>query len=384
MTERAGTPPLHRRTPLHAEHARLGARMVPFAGYEMPVQYAAGIIEEHLWTRAEAGLFDISHMCTAVLRAADGSQETVARALEALVPADVVGLDPGRQRYTQLLNAEGGIVDDLMVTRPAGPHAEGTLRLVLNAARKDIDVRHIAQRISASVQIDVLADAALLALQGPKAVAVLSALWPGAADLGFMQAAAAEIAGCACFVSRSGYTGEDGFEISVGNSDVVRLWDILLAAQSVRPIGLGARDSLRLEAGLCLYGHELDETISPIEAGLAWSIPKRRREAADFPGAERILGELTDRPARLRVGIQPAGRAPAREGTDVQDRDGRPLGRITSGGYSPSLKRPVAMGFVQSSHATPGTSVKLVVRGATLDAEVVKLPFVPHTYHRRT
>ena len=240
------------------------------------------------------------------------------------------------------------------------------------------------QHLPKTVRLDELPDAALLALQGPKAAEVLAALWPGAADLGFLQAAEAVIAGCACFVSRSGYTGEDGYEIAVESSDVIRFWQVLLGSETVRPCGLGARDSLRLEAGLCLYGHELDETTSPIEAGLAWSIQKRRRQSGGFPGAERIARELREGPPRLRAGILPAGRAPARDGTEVLSHDGIPIGHITSGGYSPSLKRPIAMGYVQSQHATPGTPVKLVVRGAALDAEIVPLPFVPHAYHRRT
>jgi aminomethyltransferase len=314
MTESDAQPSQTKRTPLYIEHTRLGARMVPFAGYEMPVQYAGGIIEEHLWTRAQAGLFDISHMGQAILRADDGRHDTVARALEALVPADIAGLAPGQQRYTQLLNATGGVIDDLMVTRPAEPGTDGTLRLVLNASRKEIDGAHIAQHLPPTVHLDVLHNDALLALQGPKAAGVLSALWPAAVDLTFMQTSQATIAGCACFVSRSGYTGEDGYEISVAAADISKVWQALLDDPAVRPIGLGARDSLRLEAGLCLYGHELDETISPIEAGLAWSIQKRRRQSADFPGADRITRELNERPARLRVGILPTGRAPARDG----------------------------------------------------------------------
>jgi aminomethyltransferase len=371
-----------KRTPLYAEHVRLGARMVPFAGYEMPVQYAGGIIEEHLWTRTHAGLFDISHMGQAILRAGDGKHETAARALEALVPADIAGLAPGQQRYTQLLNSSGGVIDDLMVTRPAEPSTDGTLRLVLNASRKEIDGAHIAQHLPPTVHLDVLPDAALLALQGPKAATVLSALWPGAANLAFMQAGQGTIAGSTCYVSRSGYTGEDGYEISVAAADIAKVWQALLDAPAVRPIGLGARDSLRLEAGLCLYGHELDETISPIEAGLAWSIQKRRRQSADFPGADRITRELNERPTRLRVGILPAGRAPARDGTEIRATDGTPIGHITSGGYSPSLKRPVATGFVDTARAAPGTAVKLVIRGSELDAEIIRLPFVPHAYRR--
>lgn len=373
----------YRRTPLYSEHLRLGARMVPFAGYEMPVQYPTGIIEEHLWTRSQAGLFDISHMGQALLSAAGGNHETSARALEALVPADIAGLAAGQQRYTQLLNAEGGIIDDLMVARPASPNATGILRLIINASRKEIDCAHIARHLPSSVRLDVLQDAALVALQGPKAAGVLSALWPGAADMAFMQVAEADIAGCRCFVSRSGYTGEDGYEISVVASEVARLWEVLLNAPSVRPCGLGARDSLRLEAGLCLYGHELDEATSPVEAGIAWSIQGRRRQSGGFPGAQRIERELSGGPSRRRAGILPSGRAPAREGTEVLSAEGKPIGVVTSGGYSPTLKRPIAMGYVQSEHTKPGTPVKLVVRGAPLDAEIVQPPFVPHAYHRR-
>jgi aminomethyltransferase len=382
MTPSDAPPSETKRTPLYAEHVRLGARMVPFAGYEMPVQYAGGIIEEHLWTRTQAGLFDISHMGQAILRPGDGQHETCARALETLVPADILGLAPGQQRYTQLLTSDGGVIDDLMVTRPAEPGTDGTLRLVLNASRKAIDCAHIAQHLPPTVHLNVLHDAALLALQGPKAADVLSALWPSAADLTFMQASQATLAGCPCHISRSGYTGEDGYEISVSATDINRLWQTLLGSPAVRPIGLGARDSLRLEAGLCLYGHELDETISPIEAGLAWSIQKRRRQSADFPGAERILRELAQKPPRIRAAILPAGRAPARDGTEILAADGMPAGRITSGGYSPTLKRPVAMGYLPPQHAAPGTPVKLRVRGSELDAEVVPLPFVPHAYRR--
>lgn len=382
MTQSDAPPSQTKRTPLYTEHVRLGARMVPFAGYEMPVQYAGGIIEEHLWTRSQAGLFDISHMGQAILRAGDGRHETVARALESLVPADIAGIAPGQQRYTQLLNSDGGVIDDLMVTRPAEPGTDGTLRLVLNASRNEIDCAHIANHLPSGVRLEPLPGAALLALQGPKAAEGLSALSPGAGDLRFMQASQATLSGCPCYVSRSGYTGEDGYEISVAASHVAHLWETFLGSPIIRPIGLGARDSLRLEAGLCLYGHELDETTSPIEAGLAWSIQKRRRQSADFPGAERILRELAQKPSRIRAAILPAGRAPARDGTEILAADGTPAGRITSGGYSPTLKRPVAMGYLPPQHAAPGTPLKLRVRGSELDAEVVPLPFVPHAYRR--
>lgn len=373
---------LLRHSPLNSIHRALGARMVTFAGYEMPVQYQTGIIEEHLWTRSKAGLFDISHMGQAILKARNGRHEAVARSLEALVPADIAGLKPGRQRYTQLLNDTGGIVDDLMVTRPANRNEDGSLLLVLNASRKELDCAYLAEQLASNAYLEPRPDLALLALQGPEAAQVLTSIWKNAATLEFMHAARAQIAGLDCHVSRSGYTGQDGFEISVDASRAADLWNAFLTFDSVRPCGLGARDSLRLEAGLCLYGHELDENTSPVEAGLSWSIPKVRRQSAGFPGAERILHEISHGPPRVRVGILPAGRAPARDGAEILASDGGKIGTVTSGGYSPSLKRPVAMGYVAPSHAAPGTPVKLVVRGAALDGEIVRLPFVPHAYHR--
>lgn len=376
------TPVNARRTPLYPAHVALGARMVPFAGYEMPVQYATGILEEHAWTRSQAGLFDISHMGQALAVAADGKHETVARALEALVPADLVSLKPGQQRYTQLLNASGGTIDDLMVTRPFDPAEDGTLVLVINAARKDVDCAHIAARLSVGVRLEPKPDLALLALQGPTAADVLAAVAPGSAGLGFMQARALRVGDCACHISRSGYTGEDGFEISVDAASAGTLWETLLGSGIVRPCGLGARDSLRLEAGLCLYGHELDEETSPIEAGLAWSIQSRRRQEGGFPGAARIQKELAEGPRRIRVGIVLEGRAPAREGAEILSSEGSKIGIVTSGGYSPTLKRPIAMGFVPPGCADPDTAIKLVVRGAPLDARIVKLPFVRHAYRR--
>ncbi len=382
MSGRDDLPTELRQTPLHFRHLSLGARMVPFAGYDMPVQYEKGIIDEHLWTRARAGLFDISHMGPAALKADDGRHETVARALEALVPADITGLKRGQQRYTQLLNENGGIVDDLMVTRPLSSEEDGTLLLVLNASRKDIDGVHIKRYLASHVRFKPLSDLALIALQGPEAAHVLKSVWPHAAELKFMHAVRGEIGGYPCHICRSGYTGEDGFEISVEAQNAAGLWDTLMKFEAVRPCGLGARDSLRLEAGLCLYGHELDEQTSPIEAGLVWSIQKGRRHTAGFPGAERILREVSEGPPRIRVGIMPAGRAPARDGTAILSNDGNEIGIITSGGYSPSLKRPVAMGYVDPSHSGPGTPVKLIVRGSSLDASIVPLPFVPHAYFR--
>jgi aminomethyltransferase len=367
-------------TPLHGEHVALGARLVPFAGYAMPVQYPAGIIAEHTWTREHAGLFDVSHMGQAALSGAD--HETTARALEALVPADILNLKPGQQRYTQLLNETGGILDDLMVTRPATEEERGYVYLVVNASTKEADYAHIAGRLPAGVSLVRGEERALLALQGPTAEGVLDRLEAGTSQLKFMTAGWFEIAGLRCHVSRSGYTGEDGFEISAKAEDAVALWRALLSDSEVKPVGLGARDSLRLEAGLCLYGHDIDETTSPVEAGLTWSIQKRRREEGGFPGYERIRRELADGPSRTRVGILPEGRAPAREGTSITMPDGRDVGVITSGGFGPTVGGPVAMGYVAREAAAIGTALHLTVRGKPLAAKVAAMPFVPHRYKR--
>lgn len=373
-----------KKTPLHAAHLECGARMVPFAGYEMPVQYPTGILEEHAWTRNHASLCDISHMGQAIVIADDCRHETAATALEALVPADLVGLAPGRQRYSQLLNAAGGVIDDLMVTRPEGSVENGQLVLVLNASRKDIDCAHIARHLPKGVRIEPQPELALLALQGPASAEVFGTICPDSRDLSFMQAMRTRVGACKAFVSRSGYTGEDGFEISVAASDALTLWRTLLSCEDVRLCGLGARDSLRLEAGLCLYGHELDETTSPVEAGLTWSIPKRRRASGGFPGAESILREITGKLERVRVGLQPTGRIPARDGAEIRSKAGAKIGVITSGGYSPTLKRPIALGYVAADYAKVGTPVNVIVRGEPLDAKVVALPFVPHAYKRAT
>jgi aminomethyltransferase len=369
------------RTPLYDLHVSLGAKMVPFAGYEMPVHYPLGILKEHLHTREKAGLFDVSHMGQALLIGPD--HETTAAALEALVPADILNLKPGQQRYTQLLTDEGGIIDDLMVTRSASPEDEGSLMLVVNASRKEVDYPHIAARLPDDVRLEPMPERALLALQGPKAKDVLAKLSDFAASLPFMGAASSKIGEFDCHISRSGYTGEDGFEISIGANKAEKLARLLLAQDGVQPIGLGARDSLRLEAGLCLYGHDIDETTSPIEAGLAWSIQKRRRQEGGFPGAERIQQELASSPKRLRVGIKPDGRAPAREGAEILSLLGDKLGVVTSGGFGPSVNGPVAMGYVKASFAEPGKPVNLMVRGKALSASVVPLPFVLHRYARK-
>lgn len=360
------------KTPLHALHLELGARMVPFAGYDMPVQYPRGIIAEHLHTRAKAGLFDVSHMGQARFEGAGA-----AAALEALVPGDIKGLAPGRMRYTLFTNEAGGILDDLMVTG-AGDH----LLLVVNAARKAEDFAHLERHLAGKARLTRLEDRALMALQGPAAAAVLARLAPGAASLGFMTGAALPVDGEACFVTRSGYTGEDGFELSVPAGAAERLARRLLREPEVLPVGLGARDSLRLEAGLCLYGHDIDETTTVIEADLAWTIQKRRRAEGGFPGAAIILGELASGARRKRVGIRPEGRAPAREGTEITVADGAPVGRVTSGGFGPSADGPVAMGYVAAAHAAPGTTLQLLVRGTPRPARIVPMPFVPHRYHR--
>ena len=366
-----GAAPLQH-TPLYALHQSLGARMVPFAGYEMPVQYPAGILGEHRHTRAAAGLFDVSHMGQLRLGGADP-----AAALEALVPGDMQALGAMRTRYTLLLDDWGGILDDLMATRLA----DGFF-LVVNAARKDADLALLGVRCDPVATVERLDDRALLALQGPAAAAVLSRLADGVARLPFMTAAEVKLDGHSCLVTRSGYTGEDGFEISLPASGAWALAERLLAAPEVKPIGLGARDSLRLEAGLCLWGHDIDATTTPVEADLAWTIGKRRREEGGFPGAAVVLRQLAEGPARRRVGIRPDGPAPARDGTAVVDAEGRDIGRVTSGGFGPSVGGPIAMGYVEAAHAAPGTALSLVVRGTARPARVTALPFVPHRYFR--
>jgi aminomethyltransferase len=380
LTQETATLPPIKRTALYALHVELGARMVPFAGYEMPVQYPLGVLKEHLHTREAAGLFDVSHMGQAYLTGP--SHKAVAVALETLVPGDMAGLEPGQQRYTQLLNNDGGIIDDLMVTRMHMPTDDGVLLLVVNASRKAVDYAHIAARLPQGVVLHPMEDRALIALQGPAAAAVMADLCPEAASLAFMSAAPAELVGIPCHISRSGYTGEDGFEISLAASDVEEAARALLTHPSVQPIGLGARDTLRLEAGLCLYGHELDETTSPVEAALVWSIGKERRALGGFPGAARIQRELREGPTRKRIGIKLNGRAPAREGSQILDTNGATIGIVTSGTFAPSLGGPVAMGYVDAASAKPGTALQVVIRGTAHPATVVTMPFVPNRYHR--
>ncbi len=368
------------KTPLHARHVALGARMVPFAGYDMPVQYPTGILTEHNWTRDKAGLFDVSHMGQCFLIGPD--HETTAKALEALIPADIVNLAPGKQRYSQLLNEEGGILDDLMITRSIDLDEDGALYLVVNAACKDADYAHIEARLPANVKLIKAEHRGLIALQGPGAEAALAAIAPEAAEMGFMTSRTMKVAGIKANVSRSGYTGEDGYEISAAAAKIGEIWDTLLLDANVKPIGLGARDSLRLEAGLCLYGHDIDTTTSPIEAALNWSIQKRRREEGGFPGAARIQRELAEGTSRIRVGLLPEGRAPAREGTEIAMPEGEVIGTVTSGGFGPTLNGPLAMGYVAKAHSAPGTKLNLIVRGKPLPAVVAPMPFVPNGYKR--
>jgi aminomethyltransferase len=365
-------PPPLRTLALDSWHRRRGARMVPFAGYEMPVQYE-GIMAEHLWTRSSAGLFDVSHMGQFLVhgRNADAGLET-------LLPGELKALGDKRLRYSLLLAPEGGIVDDLMATR-RGDH----FYVVVNGATKHQDLEVLRGGLPRELVVDHMKEQALLALQGPKAVEVLEGIAPGVSELGFMQGEAFNAAGQQAWISRSGYTGEDGFEISIAATAVEALADALLADERVRPIGLGARDSLRLETGLPLYGHDIDRNTTPVMAGLQFAIGKRRRAEGGFPGAMRILAELENGPLQKRVGFDLDGRQPVREGARVLDDEGNEVGRITSGGFSPSLQRPIAMGYVAAHLAEPGTNLKLEQRSKLFGARVATLPFVPQRYHRK-
>lgn len=357
-------------TPLDAFHRALGAKMVPFAGYAMPVQYPTGVLSEHLHTRGDAGLFDVSHMGQIIIEGDDP-----AASLETLVPGDVIGLGVGKTRYSVLTNDAGGILDDLMISKLS----PGKLFLVVNAACKDQDFAHMQANLK-GVGVRWLADRALLALQGPKAAEAMAGLAPASVGQSFMTIAEYEVAGISCLVTRSGYTGEDGFEISVPAGKAEALARALLADATVRPIGLGARDSLRLEAGLCLYGSDIDTTTTPVEGAIAWIMGKRRREQGGFPGAAIIQRQLAEGAPRRRVGIKPDGKAPARAHTAITDLAGNVVGEITSGGFGPSVDGPVAMGYVPAALAATGTPLKLIVRGKALDAKVAALPFVPHRY----
>ncbi len=361
-------------TPLHAAHIAAGARMVPFAGYDMPVQYPLGVLQEHLWTREHAGLFDVSHMGQARLRGADPLA-----AFEAVTPGAFRGLKPGRQKYSVLLNAQGGIVDDLMAGRPD----DDGLFVVVNGACKDNDFAVMAQALAGQVEIERLEDRALLAIQGPEAAAVFQAHVPAAAGMAFMDARALSGFGVDLLVSRTGYTGEDGYEISIPAHAAEAVWNTLLSDPRVKPIGLGARDSLRLEAGLPLYGHDLDETVSPIEGDLGFCVSKKRTEALAYPGAARIAREMAQGPARDRVALRVLEGAPAREGAQIADASGALIGVVTSGGFSPCLKGGIALGFVPPAHASPGTRLAVIVRGKPQPCDVVTSPFVPHRYVRK-
>jgi aminomethyltransferase len=378
-----------KRTSLYDLHLSLGAKMVEFAGYSMPVQYADGVLKEHIHTRTKAGLFDVSHMGQAFLqttRAATGTDAAhveIADAIETLLPGEIRKLKKGGMRYSVLLNGEGGILDDLMVTRPLREDKQGVLFLVVNAACKDADFAHIGKSLSDRATLEIADDRSLLALQGPAAASVLDRIIPGCARQTFMTMAPYDWNGVYLIVSRCGYTGEDGFEVSVPNDHAVRLAKAMLADADVAPIGLGARDSLRLEAGLCLYGHDIDTTTSPVEGNIAFALGKRRKEEGGFPGAARIARELAEGPRRLRVGLKPEGRAPAREGTDIVDLNGKKIGVVTSGGFGPTLGGPLAMGYVDIAHSKTGTPVLLMVRGKALPATVADMPFVPHNYFRR-
>jgi glycine cleavage system T protein (aminomethyltransferase) len=361
-----------KKTVLFDLHQELGGKIVPFAGYALPVQYPAGIMAEHKQAREAAALFDVSHMGQLRLEGPDR-----VAALEALLPADIAALAEGRQRYSFFTNDAGGILDDLMISNQGD-----WLFLVVNAACKEADIAHLKAGLKGDVTLTELSDRALIALQGPKAAAALARLAPGVADLRFMDCRPVDIGGAACLVSRSGYTGEDGYEISVPADSAEALARRLLAEDEVAAAGLGARDSLRLEAGLCLYGHDIDETTTPIEADLAWAIQKRRRQDGGFPGAAVVQQQLTDGPPRRRVGLQPEGRAPMREGTVLQNDKGEEVGKVTSGGFGPTAGAPVAMGYVTAELAAEGTPLQAVVRGKALPCRVAALPFVAHNYFK--
>ncbi|MEO1605921.1 MAG: glycine cleavage system aminomethyltransferase GcvT [Pseudomonadota bacterium] len=370
-----------RQTALHTLHVSLGAKMVPFAGYEMPVQYRLGVMKEHLHTRAKAGLFDVGHMGQVIIRG--DSYEAAARGLEALIPIDIIGLALNRQRYGFFTNAEGGIEDDLMLAN-RGDH----VFVVVNAACKAADIAAIKAAVEPDVKVTELTDRTLLALQGPSAERVLSALDPRARDMAFMDVVNLDLNGIEAWVSRSGYTGEDGYEISVPADGAEVIAQALLDHPDVEPIGLGARDSLRLEAGLCLYGHDIDNATTPVEAGLTWAIQRVRRvgddRAGGFPGADRILHEIENGVSRHRVGLLPEGRAPMREGVPLfaMEDDEEAIGAVTSGGFGPTVGGPVAMGYVAANYATPDTTIFGELRGKRLPVTVAKLPFVPANFKR--
>jgi aminomethyltransferase len=363
-------------TPLHALHVELGARMVAFAGWQLPLHYPMGVVAEHQHSRGHASLFDVSHMGQAILAGPNAAAE-----LERLTPTDLRDLPQGRSRYTFLLDDEGNILDDLIVTRlsPTARHAERFF-LIVNAANKAADFAHLQRNLPDAARTE-FSDRALLALQGPRAEAVLAKKFPQTAAMPFMSLIVIEVGDAPWFVSRSGYTGEDGYEISLPAAQATAFARELLADSSVRPAGLGARDTLRLEAGLCLHGHDIDTTTNPVEAALEWAIPKRRRLEGGFPGSDRIRLQLEHGPPRRRVGLAFAGRQPAREGAEIASPAGLPLGHVTSGGFGPTLGHAIAMGYVAADHAQVGANLLVHVRDKALPASVVRLPFVPHRYH---
>ncbi len=377
-----------KRTPLYTAHVVAGARLVEFGGYEMPVQYRDGVLKEHLWTREHAGAFDVSHMgpCFLTLneKSGDGDADhrAIAAVIEPLISGDVAGLNPGQIRYTLLLNKDGGVIDDLMIGRPVWPSRQGMLYIVVNAGAKAGDFALIERTAAGLATLVRADDRALIAVQGPQAADVVAGLFPGAGELTFMHHRRIDYAGEGCVVARSGYTGEDGYELLVRAPACVELWARLMADERVRPIGLGARDSLRLDAGLPLHGHDIDETTSPIEANLGFAVAKPRLKASALRGAARIAREAAGDLSRIRVGLRVLEGAPAREGAEIADADGQIVGRVTSGGFSPSLAAPIAMGFVPPALAAPGTRLKVIVRGKPQSAEVAALPFVPHCYVR--
>lgn len=364
------------RTPLHDLHLELGAKMVPFAGYEMPVQYPTGVLKEHNHTRTQAGLFDVSHMGQVRLSGADA-----AAALETLVPVDIIDLPAGMQRYAMFTNERGGILDDIMVSN-GGDH----LFVVVNAACKQQDIAHMQKHLAGRCTVEALNDRALLALQGPAAATVMARLAPETAGMVFMKTGKVSLAGAECFISRSGYTGEDGFEISVPGDKAEELARLLLSQPEVAAIGLGARDSLRLEAGLCLYGHDMDDNTTPVEASLSWALSKSRRadgaRAGGYPGAEAIMRQLAEGVARKRVGLMVRDRMPVREGAELVDASGRSIGKVTSGGFGPTVGAPIAMGYVETGADKIGTALQAIVRGKPVPVEVVKTPFAPQRYYR--
>lgn len=381
-------PDVLKKTPLHAMHLRLNARMAEFGGYDMPIQYSDGIMAEHNWTRTQSGLFDVSHMGPSFLSlpqlgGGDEAHRRVSALVEKLVPSDIAGLAPGKVQLTALLNEDGGIIDDLMIGRPLRDDQQGGLYVVVNAGTKENDFALIQKAAGSEATLHRADDRALIALQGPKAEQVIAAILPEAVELTFMTFKQIKDTPYGNVIAtRCGYTGEDGFEILVPAEHAEAFANRLLEDPRVKPIGLGARDSLRLEGGMCLYGHDIDATKTPVAASLSWMISKARRERGDFPGAQRILDELKSGVPSKRVGIRPLSRAPAREGTEIQNAEGKTIGVITSGGFGPTVNGPVAQGYVDTAYAKAGTPLKLIVRGKAIDAEVATLPFVPAKYKR--